>query len=194
MACQLGPVAISTASMSPRASNSRRSRYVAQSWLPYLVSALLLDGFPPRGLDIANGHEVHVGLLQETAQIVGAPAADADAAQHDAVAGGDAAVPAHHGAADHLRRHQQGAHLGGGLQEPPAVEAGLWITRGEVGGGGAFGGGGRDSFHCYSISVPGTSSSLGLLWLKLWTPVHWQLHLTRISVLTGRRAVPLSSF
>ncbi len=42
VACQFGPVAISTASMSLRASSSRRSRYVAQSWLPYLASAIFL--------------------------------------------------------------------------------------------------------------------------------------------------------
>ena len=42
VACQFGPVAISTASMSLRANSSRRSRYVAKSRLPYLASAICL--------------------------------------------------------------------------------------------------------------------------------------------------------
>ena len=42
MACQLGPVAISTASMSLRSSSSRKSRYMSQSLLPYCSSAIFL--------------------------------------------------------------------------------------------------------------------------------------------------------
>ena len=124
------------------------------------VIRLLLDGFAPRGLDVADGDELHVRFLEEATQHVGAAAADADAAQHDAFAGSDPAVPAEHGAAHDLRGDQQGAHLRGGLEKPPTVEAGLWITRGGVRGGWAFGRRGSDSFHCYSFSVPGTNSSL----------------------------------
>ncbi len=98
VACQFGPVAISTASMSLRASSSRRSRYMAQSWLPYFVIGLLLDGLAACGLHVANGDELHVRFFQETAQVVGAAVADADGAQDDAFAGGNAAVPAQHGA------------------------------------------------------------------------------------------------
>ena len=63
VACQFGPVAISTASMSSRASSSRKSRYVAQSWLPYLASTIFLTGVAARGLHVADGHELHVRLL-----------------------------------------------------------------------------------------------------------------------------------
>ena len=35
VACQFGPVAISTASISLRSSSSRKSRYMSQFWLPY---------------------------------------------------------------------------------------------------------------------------------------------------------------
>ena len=88
VACQFGPVAISTASMSLRASSSRKSRYVAQSWLPYLASAIFLTASRRDGLHVGNGHEPHVRLLQEAPQDVGAAAADADAAQDDPLAGG----------------------------------------------------------------------------------------------------------
>ena len=98
-----------------------------------------LDRRAARFLDIAHGHELHVGFLEETAQVVGAPVADADAAQDDAFAGGDAAVPAQNGSAHHLGRGQQGAGLECGLEKPPAAEAGARVTRGWVEVGGTFG-------------------------------------------------------
>src|ERR1017187_9490469 len=54
---------------------------------------LLFDGLPARGLHGPNGDEPQVRFLQETAQVVSAPVADADCAQDNAFAGGDTAVP-----------------------------------------------------------------------------------------------------
>ena len=80
VACQFGPVAISTASMSLRSSSSRKSRYMSQSWLPYLLVGHFLDGVAAGFLDVADGDELHVLLLQEAAEVVGSAVADADAA------------------------------------------------------------------------------------------------------------------
>ena len=51
-----------------------------------------LDRFAAGLLHVADGDELHVLLLQEAAQVVRASIADADAAQHDSLAGGDGAV------------------------------------------------------------------------------------------------------
>ena len=52
----------------------------------------LLDGDAAGFLDVADGGELHVLLLQEAAQVVRAAVADADAADDDPLAGGDGAV------------------------------------------------------------------------------------------------------
>ena len=63
--CQRSPVAISTASISWRANNSYWSAYMAQSWLPYFLSTVALDGLAPLVAHIADGHELHVGRLRK---------------------------------------------------------------------------------------------------------------------------------
>ena len=81
VACQFGPVAISTASMSLRASSSRKSRYVAQSWLPYFASAIFLTASRRAAFTSQTATNRTSGSLQEAAQVVAAAVADADAAQ-----------------------------------------------------------------------------------------------------------------
>ena len=73
---------------------------MAQSELPYLGVDHLLDGLAACGLHVANGHELHVGLRQKAAQVVGAPIADADTAHDDPLTRGRAAVGAEGGRGD----------------------------------------------------------------------------------------------
>ena len=50
-------------------------------------------------LQVADGHELHVGLAHHPLQVAHAAAADADAAADDLLAGRHGAVPAQHGSA-----------------------------------------------------------------------------------------------
>ena len=92
VACQFGPVAISTASISLRSSSSRKSRYMSQLLIAVLLIGHLLDGHAAGLLHIADGGELHVFLLQEAAEVVRAAVADADAADDDPLAGRRGAV------------------------------------------------------------------------------------------------------
>ena len=121
---------------------------------------LLFDGLPARGLHVANGDEPQVRFLQETAQVVSAPVADADCAQDNAFAGGDTAVPAQDGPANQLRRRQQDAHLDGSLQELPPIERKCGFNWGGFPVGQAFGSGGSHRFHLRSFSGQGTDYSM----------------------------------
>ncbi len=65
-----------------------------------LLVGHLLDLGTPLGLHVADGHELHVRFWQKAAEVVGAPVADADAAQHDPFAGRHGAVFAQRRARD----------------------------------------------------------------------------------------------
>ena len=91
------------------------------------VAILLIDhGFDRIAagrFDVADGDELDVFLFQEAAEVVGSSIADADAAQHDSLAGGDRAVEAQGRAGDDIGRH----HRGGtgrqrGFQKPTPVK------------------------------------------------------------------------
>ena len=122
VACQFGPVAISTASISLRSSSSRKSRIHAAVLVAVFFIDHFLDGDAASLLDVAHRHELHVLLLEEAAQVVGSPVADADSAHHDPLAGGDRAVPAQGRAGNDLRRHHRGAGRKRGLQKPTPMK------------------------------------------------------------------------
>ena len=67
-------------------------------------------------------------MLQEAAQIVSAPAADPNPAQHNPLAGRHRAVFAQRGAGNYLRRRQHGAGPDHGLQKPPPMEVYYWVS------------------------------------------------------------------
>ena len=134
VACQFGPVAISTASISLRSSSSRKSRYMSQFSLPYFSIGDLLDRRAAGRLHVADGDELHVLLLQEAAEVVGAAVADADAAEHDPLAGGDGAVPAEGGAGNDCRRHHRGPGRKRGLQKLPPMKMRLRLRHELVSG------------------------------------------------------------
>ena len=104
------------------ARNSRMSRYMAQSLLPYLLSTDPLDGLALGLLGIADRDELHVLLRQHPVQDAGAPAADAHAAEHDALAGRDGAVQAQRGGGDEAGRGNRAAGKHGALEKLPAGE------------------------------------------------------------------------
>jgi hypothetical protein len=73
------------------------------------------------GADVADGDELDVGLGQEAGQVVAAAVADADAAEHDPLAGGNRAVLAQGAAGNEHRRCQDGACLRRRLENPAAA-------------------------------------------------------------------------
>src|SRR5207302_1774821 len=81
-----------------------------------------LDALAAGLFDVAHSHELHVGFLEKTTEIIRAAVADTDGAEHDAFAWGGAAVLAQHGTANDLRRGQQRARLQGGLQKAAPIE------------------------------------------------------------------------
>ena len=81
VACQFGPVAISTASISSRVEQLAKVAIPFAILIAVLFVGHLLDRIAALCLHIADGHELHVLLLQEAAQVVRAAVADADAAQ-----------------------------------------------------------------------------------------------------------------
>jgi hypothetical protein len=83
----------------------------------------LLDGLAAPGSDVADGHELHIGFVQETTQHVTPARPDANAAKNNPLTRGHAAIPAQDGAAHNQRRRsQRGAGLQSGFQESAAVK------------------------------------------------------------------------
>jgi hypothetical protein len=93
VACQFGPVAISTASMSSRSSSSRKSDVGRAIGVAVLVIDDLLDRRAPIRLGVGDGDELHVGLGQKAAEHIGASIPQPDAADDDPITGGDGSVP-----------------------------------------------------------------------------------------------------
>ncbi len=87
-----------------------------------LLVGLLLDGLAARGLNVADGHELHIRFPHEAAQIVSAAIADADAAQDNAFAGRARRRPSPERAGYNLRHQQQAARFEGGIQKAPTGE------------------------------------------------------------------------
>ena len=86
------------------ARNSRMSRYIAQSLLPYLVSTMRFTASRWAFLasQIATNCTSFSGSIQFRS--LGAPAADAHAAQDDPFAGRDGAIEPQRGSRDEARR------------------------------------------------------------------------------------------
>ena len=121
VACQRSPVAMSSASMSVRvARNSRMSRYIAQSLLPYLLSTsrLTASRWDFLASQMATNCTSFSGSIQF--RTPGAAAADAHAAQHDPFAGRHGAVEAQRGTGDEARRGHSAASDSRALQKTPS--------------------------------------------------------------------------
>jgi hypothetical protein len=82
-----------------------------------------LDGLAPLAVRVARGHEDHVRLAQHPVEHAGAAVADADAAEHDFLAGRHRAVAAEHGGGD--EQGQRGGRAGRdhALQELAPVQS-----------------------------------------------------------------------
>jgi len=78
----------------------------------------LLDLLARRLLGIADRHELHVRFRQHPPQVTHSAAADADAAHHDALAGGHGAVAAQGGSGDDGRRREGRTGRGSRLEKP----------------------------------------------------------------------------
>ena len=123
VACQRSPVAMSSASMSVRvARNSRMSRYIAQSLLPYLASTMRLTAsrWDFLASQMATNCTSFSGSIQS--QVVGAPVADAHAAEDDALAGRHGAVEAQRRSGDEARRRNRAASKHGAFKKLPPSE------------------------------------------------------------------------
>ena len=82
-----------------------------------------LDGDAAFFFNVADGDELNVLLLQEAAEVISSPVADADTAHHDSLAGSDCAVPAQ-GRTRNDRRCEGsgGAGRKRAFQEPSTIE------------------------------------------------------------------------
>jgi len=83
VACQFGPVAINTASMSAARQQLAQIMVGSAGGIAVLFIGHLLDGLAACGLHVADGHKLHIGLWQKATQVVGSPIADADTAHDD---------------------------------------------------------------------------------------------------------------
>ena len=70
-----------------------------------LFIRLFLDGLAAASLYVGNRDELHIRLLQETAEIVSAPVSDADPTQDNALARGHGPALAQDAAGNDLRCH-----------------------------------------------------------------------------------------
>ncbi len=88
--------------------------------VPVLCIGALLYGLSPLFLHVANSHELNVGLFQETAEHITAPAANANGPQNDLLARRHAPAAQHH-AWNYLWDTENGAGFQRRLEELPSA-------------------------------------------------------------------------